>query len=130
MATRKKEYIKDGVRMMKVSDIGYPFMEHEYRIAEKAPRDFVIWNIGTEHMPEGYVPLCRLSAYERFHIDVSSLIAVKTDHQKLLMDATSIGGSNIHETEKRIRRLEKNPKRAKDVELLKKALLAMGEIFY
>lgn len=129
MAVRTEEYVKEGVKMMKVIDIGYPFMEYEYRIGEKAPRGFVIWNIGTEHMPKGYVPLCRLSTSERFRIVVSSLIAVKTDHQELLMDAAGIGGSNIYETEKKIRRWEKDPKKKKDVELLKKALAVMPEIF-
>lgn len=64
-----------------VSQVGYP--THTFRIVDSVPPGYEVWNIGSRHMPEGYLPLCRRSAVQPFPggeaINVETLLAIKTD---------------------------------------------------
>ena len=51
-----------------VSEFGYP--TYTFRLVDHIPLGYIIWNIGKHHMPEGYLPLCRLSD------DLESVISI------------------------------------------------------
>ena len=73
-----------------------------------------IWNIGT-HMPEGYLPLCRLKDVQPFEgaaeVDTETLKAIKTEGAQLILDAVHAGTSSISSMEEY---LEKHKNAAAD----------------
>lgn len=55
----KVELIDD---ILVVSEWSYP--TYRFRLVEHATAGYFAWNIGSEHMPDGYLPLCRLVSAE------------------------------------------------------------------
>ena len=72
-----------------VSEFGYP--TYTFRLVDHIPLGYIIWNIGKHHMPEGYLPLCRLSLFQPFpggrNIEVETLRAMKFDGAHIILDA-------------------------------------------
>lgn len=69
--------------------------EHVFQITDFVPYGYIIWNIGSHNMPDGYLPLCRLSAYQPFpggrNIEVDTLKAIRTDGAEEILKAASVG---------------------------------------
>ena len=89
-----------------VSQVGYP--THTFRIVDSVPPGYEVWKIGSRHMPEGYLPLCRRSAVQPFpggaSIDAETLLAIKTDGANLILDAVIYGPGTPAEMERFIRK--------------------------
>ncbi len=89
-----------------VSQVGYP--THTFRIVDSVPPGYEVWKIGSRHMPEGYLPLCRRSAVQPFpggaSIDAETLLAIKTDGANLILDAVIYGPGTLAEMERFIRK--------------------------
>lgn len=79
-----------------VSEFGYP--THTFRLVDCVLPGYMIWNIGRHHMPEGYLPLCRLAFFQPFpggrNIDAETLLAIKIDGAHTILDATWIRPGN------------------------------------
>ena len=62
--------------------------EHTFQLVDFVPFGYEIWNIG-KNMPKGYLPLCRLSAYQPFpggrNIEVDRLKAIKIKGAQLIL---------------------------------------------
>lgn len=89
-----------------VSEFNYP--THTFRLVDIVPPGYMIWNIGKDHMPEGYLPLCRLSFFQPFpggrNIEVETLLAIKTDGADIILDAIGYGPETPEEMEAFIRK--------------------------
>lgn len=116
-----------------VSEAGYP--TYTFQIVDSVPPGYTIWNIGRHHMPEGYVPFCRLSGNQPFpggrNIDVDALFAVKAAGSYEILDAIGYGPETVEEMEAYI----KKHKAAKpgscvfaEVQRMKKALPFLRKI--
>lgn len=84
-----------------VSEFGYP--THTFRLVDCVLPGYMIWNIGRHHMPEGYLPLCRLAFFQPFpggrNIDTETLLAIKTDGAHTILDAIGYGPETPEEME-------------------------------
>lgn len=84
-----------------VSEFGYP--THTFRLVDRVLPGYMIWNIGRHHMPEGYLPLCRLAFFQPFpggrNIDTETLQAIKTDGAHTILDAIGYGPETPEEME-------------------------------
>ncbi len=112
---------------------GYP--THIYRIVDRVPCSYMIWNIPKHHMPEGYLPLCRLLPNQPFpggrSIDTDSLTAIKTDGSDVILEAASYGLGTLEEAESFVRNnqdVEEGTYPYETVERAKKALPYMRQI--
>lgn len=116
-----------------VSSRFYP--TYTFRLVDRVLPGYMIWNIGRQHMPEGYLPLCRLAFFQPFpggrNIEVDTLMAIKTDGTHTILDAIGYGPNTPEEMETYI----KEHKAAKpgscayaEVQRMKKALPFMRKI--
>lgn len=84
-----------------VSEFNYP--TYTFRLVDNVPLGYMIWNIGKHHMPEGYLPLCRLSFFQPFpggrNIEVETLLALKADGSHVILDAIGYGPETPEEME-------------------------------
>jgi len=84
-----------------VSEFGCPTMV--FQLVDKFPLGYMVWNIGKHHMPEGYLPLCRLSPRQPFpggkNIEVETLRAMKVDGADVILDAMGYGPNTLKEME-------------------------------
>lgn len=101
--------------------------QHEFELVDSVPYGYFVWNIG-KNMIDGYLPLCRLSAYQPFPggrtIEVETLKAIKTDAAQIILAAMGIGPNTVKEMEDYI---EKHPNKW-GVDRMKKALPYMRQI--
>lgn len=84
--------------------------EHVFEIVDRVPYGYMIWSIGT-NMLDGYLPLCRLSAYQPFvggrNIDINSLKAIRIKEAQLILDAAHGGNTTLSDMENFIEKHEK-----------------------
>lgn len=84
-----------------VSEFGYP--THTFRLVDSVPLGYMVWNIGRHHMPEGYLPLCRLAYFQPFtggrNIEVETLLAIQTDGAGVILDAIGYGPETLEQME-------------------------------
>ena len=72
------------------------FPPHTYRVVDKIPPGYFVWNIGPESMPEGYLPLCHWANPATWSwpgenkVDMDTLCAIKTrpNRVKAIMEAS------------------------------------------
>lgn len=109
--------------------------KHTFEIVDFVPLGYEIWNIGN-HMPDGYLPLCRLSSYQPFsdsrNIETDTLKAIKIEGAQIILDAVMHGaGFTLKEMELFVNR-HKNVKPGTcaydTTERCKKALPIMRQI--
>ena len=85
-------YHDDGI-LLNVRVPGFP--SHEFRLVDFVPGGYEIWNIGKQHMPKGYLPLCRIAAVQPFpggrNIEEDTLCAIKIDGADKILDAVGAG---------------------------------------
>lgn len=106
-----------------------------FEVVNFVPMGFMIWNIGKQNAPKGYLPLCRLNPVQPFKggraIDTETLKAIKIDGAEKILDAVGGGQYTIKQMEKYIQRY-RNAKpetwSAQQVKRMKEALLIMRKI--
>jgi len=80
---------------------------HTFEVVESVPNGYFIWNIGS-NMVDGYLPLCRLSAYQPFPggraIETDTLKAIKTDGAQIILSAVGYGPNTVKEMESHIKK--------------------------
>lgn len=76
---------------------------YTYTIVDEVPLGFQIWNIGTEHAPSGYLPLCRVIPGTN-NIEVETLKAIRCPDAHLVMNAVRGGCNTILKMEKFLQR--------------------------
>lgn len=114
-------------------ETGFP--THRFRIVDSVPSNYTIWNVCGDILPDGYIPLCRLSAHQPFtgarNVDTDALLAVKAEGSKIIMGAIGCGPDTLKTMEAYV---EKN-RRAKSgtyeynaVKRMKEALPYMRKI--
>ena len=73
-----------------------------FEIVDFIPLGFSIWNIG-KNMPDGYLPLCRLSQRQPFpggrNIETDTLKAIKIEGAQTILAAVSRGCNTIEAME-------------------------------
>lgn len=78
-----------------------------FELVDFIPLGYEIWNIG-EHMPDGYLPLCRIKAIQRFpggrEIEPDTLKAMKLDGAQTVLQAVALGLGTIEKAEKYLKR--------------------------
>ena len=107
---------------------------HTFELIDFVPFGYEIWNIGN-HMPDSYLPLCRISAFQPFpggrNIETDTLKAIKIEGAQIILDAIGYGPKTIEEMEHYIER-HRNAKPGTctyaQILLYKKALPYMRQI--
>lgn len=73
-----------------------------FQVVDEAPLGYHIWNIG-RHMPEGYLPFCRLSRKQPFpggrNIETDTLKAVRVDGAQDVLAAIGYGCDTLEAME-------------------------------
>ncbi|MDE6733793.1 MAG: hypothetical protein K2J77_13080 [Oscillospiraceae bacterium] len=100
--------------------------EHKFKIVEKIPHGFFVWNIGDYMGRNDLIPICEpkhgtLSDAEAFRIEPSTLKAIRLPHDdvKLLREAAGYGAKNLESTQ---RKLENDDLSKAQKELFERAL--------
>lgn len=80
------------------------FGNYEYRIVNKVPRNYTVWNIGNHMETDDYIPFVRIIPHT-FNIDQRSLCAVKLKKEEveILRKVAGSGSTYLNVMEKRIR---------------------------
>lgn len=105
-----------------------------FYVVDKAPCNYFVWNIPEDCVPDGYLPLCRLSAYQPFvgarNIDVDALKMVKIDNEgkTLLMHIAGYGFNNLEKIEKELAKSSKGNDQMRII--LKAALPYARSVWY
>lgn len=75
------------------------FAEDKFRIVEKVPANFVVWNIGSNMVTNEYIPFCIIQPSREWLIDRNQLYAIRLPENevKLLRKAASWGIGNLKE---------------------------------
>lgn len=106
-----------------------------FEIVEQPPLGFEIWNIG-KNMADGYVPFCRLAAYQPFpggrNIEPDTLKAVRCEGAQVILAAVSAGCKTVDAMQSFIK-THRNAKPGtcayNEVQRYKKALPYMKKLF-
>lgn len=89
-----------------VSKFGCP--THTFTLVDHIPFGYMIWNISKDAMPEGYLPLCRLSYYQPFrggrNIETGTLKALKVEGSGVILDAIGFGPVTLEEMKNYIKK--------------------------
>lgn len=98
-----------------------------YKVVEKIPAGFEVWNIGENMGTDEYIPLCEKLHPENkkdysINRDTVKAIKLNPDDVKILREAAGYGASNIINCEKALRRQPKSYMARRKYELAKKAL--------
>lgn len=108
--------------------------EHVFELVDRVPYGYMIWNIG-KNMIEGYLPLCRLKAVQRFlggrDIETDTLKAIKIDGADIILEAIGGGQNTPEEMEsyiKRYRNAKPGTWSYRQVQRMKAALPIMRKI--
>lgn len=108
--------------------------EHVFELVDRVPYGYTIWNIG-KNMIEGYLPLCRLKAVQRFpggrDIETDTLKAIKIDGADIILEAVGGGQYTPEEMEsyiKRYRNAKPGTWSYRQVQRMKAALPIMRKI--
>ena len=113
-----------------VSSFGYP--THKFEIVDFVPLGYTVWNIGSQHMPYGYLPLCRLKTVQPFDggrdIETDTLKAIKIEGAHLILDAVGYEPATLEEMEKFVAKYEKKESYQWRIAKMKKALPIMRQI--
>lgn len=104
---------------------------HTFELVDHVPLGYSIWNIG-KNMADGYLPLCRLAAVQPFpggrDIEVDTLKAIKCEGAQVILEAAGWGPETPEQTERYIKKNEKNPRKQFEVKRMKKALPFMQKL--
>ena len=113
--------------MKKITCHGFTF-----EIVNKVPYGYEVWNIGS--MTEGYLPLCKLSAFQPFdggrNVEIETLKAIRCEGADVIMKAASYGATTPEKAERLIHRYSKNEgkSRSRTLERCKEALPYLKKI--
>lgn len=105
-----------------------------YEVVDEVPLGYVIWNIGPNNAPQGYIPFCRPAHRQRFEggreIDPDTLKAVKADGAADIMLSVGHGQDTPRKMEQYIKRYScsKTEYVRRRVEDNKKALDALRKV--
>lgn len=105
-----------------------------YEVVDEVPLGYVIWNIGPNNAPQGYIPFCRPAHRQRFEggreIDPTTLKAVKADGAADIMVAVGHGQDTPKKMEQYIKRYNNSKTEyvRRRVEDSKKALAALKNV--
>jgi len=117
--------------MIKTMNMTISDGQHEFELVDSVPLGYVIWNIG-KNMIDGYLPLCRLSAYQGFvggrSIETDTLKAIKTDGAQTILSAIGFGGDTVTEIQKYIAKHSGQKNNEWIIERMEKALPFMRGI--
>ena len=76
--------------------------EYIFEVVDSVPPGYEIWKIGS-NMIDGYLPLCRLSAYQPFpggrNIETDTLKAIRLEEAQTILVAVSGGQDTIEKME-------------------------------
>lgn len=73
-----------------------------FKIVDKIPEGYQVWNIGADNMPEGFVPLAKIKDGSKYEIERDTLTTIKTDANtwRTIMAAARFGCNNLKNTTK------------------------------
>lgn len=106
---------------------------HNFKIMDYVPNGYTIWNVD---MPDGFLLLCKLSAYQPFkggqNIDAESLVAIKFSKAHILSRVSRLYGiGSLSEAERYIKRYQDSKKNSyayKKSQKIQKALPLFNQI--
>lgn len=102
--------------------------EHTFEVIDYIPHGYEFWNIG-KNMTEGYLPLCKLCAYQPFpegrSIDINSLKAIKLDGAQTVLSASILGPTTIEAMEAYVERYKNKSLKPADFQKLKRVEAAL-----
>lgn len=84
------------------------FGNNEYRIVNKVPRNYTVWNIGKHMGNDEYIPFCRIIPHT-FNVQLDALLAVKlpVDEVEILRKVAGVDDTYLNVMEKRIHKPRK-----------------------
>ena len=95
-----------GENYIEVGERFYP--SHTFQLVDFVPYGYEIWNIGSQHMAEGYLPLCRLSTHQHFpggrDVEIETLKAIRIDGADKILDAIGGGQNTVEKMEAYVKR--------------------------
>jgi len=107
------------------------FLNNRFQIVDEIPLGYDIWNIG-EHMPEGWLPLCRLCEYQPFigamNIEPDTLKAIKCEGAQEIMKASIVGLDTLEKVEEFIEKYEGHTYKEYELKRAKAALPYMQKL--
>ena len=117
--------------LLKVSSYGYCNV-HTFEIVDFVPLGYEVWNIGSQNMPYGYLPLCRLKMVQPFDggrdIETGTLKAIKIEGAHTILDAVGYGPCTLEAMEKFVAKYENKESYQWRIAKMKKALPIMKQI--
>lgn len=101
---------------------------YQFQIVDSVPFGYEVWHAHV--IPGEYLPLCRLSKYQRFEggrqVDTENLKAIKCDGVEVLLDAVFYGIGTLEKAEEIVSRYQKHERKPKyKAEQLKRAKAAL-----
>lgn len=119
--------IEDGY--LYISEFMYP--DHRFEIVDFVPLGYTIWHIG-HHMPDGWLPLCRLSQHQRFEggmdIEVDTLKAIKCKEAQTILAAIGFGPDTLEKMEAYVKKYARSKYKKLELERMRKALPYMRQL--
>lgn len=81
------------------------FGNNEYRVVNKVPRNYTVWNIGQHMGNDEYIPFCRIIPHT-FNVQLDTLLAVKlpAGEVEILRKVAGRGNTDLNTMRKRINR--------------------------
>lgn len=77
----------------------FHMVRNRFEVVDEIPLGYQIWNVGTDYLPEGYLPLCQLSAYQPFeggrNINPDTLKAIKVEGAHDILSIIGHGCSTL-----------------------------------
>lgn len=104
-----------------------------FTVTDHIPKNFSVWPVNTDWLPDGYVPLCELSESQPFEgaqqINTNTLKLIRTDGVKEIMRAAVRGYGTLEKAKKLLSRIQDGKKRKVrcDTVLIVKAALPFME---
>lgn len=114
-----------------VSERGHPTHRFEILEGNAIPLGYEVWSIGN-HMPDGWLPLCRLCQVQPFegatNIEVDTLKAIRCEGAQMILSASVSDIDTLEKAERFIKKYDGNPKKQYELKKAKAALPYMRQL--
>ena len=100
----------------------------QYKIVDKIPKGYSIWNIGSKNMIDDYLPLCEPIEKDSYSINPNTLKAIKVNGAKEILDVVGYGYCGRTGRRRMYRDLSEHKCTKRQRELIIKALPYIKEL--
>lgn len=127
LTTNKIDFIEEN-GILTVEHLTFP--TYHFEIVDAVPLGYSIWNISG--MPEGYLPLCRLSSHQPFegaqNIEEETLKAIKCEGANEMIRAAGCGFGTLAKAEAFLKKHLGNKRKMYELNRICAAISYMREL--